>query len=270
MMSTSPDNLQKSLQNFGLSIDESKVYIHLIKFDLLTPLKISRDLKIARTKVYRLLESLSNKGFVSQRLDGYGAKYSAESFEKLKLIVTQKEAELSSLKTTLNPLLNQLEQISAKAQSSSRIVHYKGIEGLKQVTWNSTKAKSLLRIYEIEDMDAFLDHDFSEKARIEFVKQGVNVKQLTNHKKLDEMTQITEHIKMWDVKYIDPKIFEIKFEVLVYNNVYCMYSFLDEQIFCVEIYNESLANMQKQIFDFMWQKAKPMKKLNQNGRVELA
>lgn len=168
--------------------------------------------------------------------------------------------------------MENLAKIWATGQGKSKVLYYTGIEGLEQITWNSTRAKDTLRIYEIgQDMTAFLDPTFSEKIRQELLENQVFTKQLTNKKNILPYTKIGELVKnFWEVRHIDSRELEMQFEGLIYNNVFCLYNFREKDQFCVEIYNEKLAQMQKQLFDFIWAKAKKLTILNDFGEAKLA
>jgi hypothetical protein len=71
------------------------------------------------------------------------------------------------------------------------------------------------------------------------------------------------------VRYIPPEVLQMSFEIVIYNDVLLMYNY-EKEIFCVEIENEQLANMQRTIFDFMWPQAQKMKVLDEHGAAELA
>jgi len=259
-MSDQTDRLSKHLEPFGLSGEEASIYLLLLQQGSKSALEISRKLHIGRTKVYRLLEELTKDGLVTIKVDEIGKKFEAKSYKQLEMLLKDKEYEVEKLKKSKGKIFDELASIRGKVDKSSKVLYYTGKEGLKQVTWNSTKAKAKLYIFEILDMSAFLDYGFCEKVRLEFVKNRVKVNELTNQKSMPGWTNIEEFVKKyWRCRYIDPKELEMKFEMLLYNDVYAMYSFQNKDIFCVEIYNENLAKMQKQIFEYMWRKAKRMK-----------
>ncbi len=269
-MSGMPDNLINNLKVFGLSTEEAELYILLIKKGALTALNISRDLKIARTKVYRLLEKLKEKGFVVEEIQSYGSKFKAESYERFNAIIKDKEEELKHIKNHSAELFNTLASLQSVDNQNSKILYYKGVEGLKQVTWNSLKAKNILRIFEIKDMSGFLSFDFAEKVRQELVERKIMTHQLTNLPKIEGYSENTTHVtKFWTPRYINPEFLNIDFEILIYNDVYCMYNYKDDDIFIVEIYNEKLARMQKKIFDFVWSQSLPMQILNNKGEAAI-
>ncbi len=269
MMSSQTDNLTELLKPFGLSTEEIEVYIFLLKQGTKSALEISKALNIGRTKVYRIVEDLIERRFVNRSIDEYGAKFEANEPKSLESVLREKEAELEELKTKSPLIFEKLESLIPQTLGKTKILYYRGVEGLKQVTWNSLKTKDTFRIFEIRDMSAFLDFGFAEKVRMEFAKRNIKVKELSNQKEIPAFTNVPEHIKVWDIRYIDPKELSMDIEIIMYNDVYAMYSYEKDEIFCIEIYNQKFTNMQKQIFDFMWLHAKKMKILNDRGEAKL-
>lgn len=269
-MSTQADNLIIKLKVFGFTEDEALVYIELIKSKNNTALKLSNVLPISRTKIYRILSSLIKKGFVSEEIKDYGTKYRAESYEKLNLLIEESESKLEDLKSSTSLLFNELAKLQLMSNEESKILHYRGVEGLKQVTWNSTKVEGDFRIYEVNQLHYVVDNEFAEKCRREYGKnQNNQFYQLTNYTKIEGFTDVNKHIAQWQVRHIPKKDLEINFEIQIYNNIYCMFEYTNEDIFIVEVYNNKLAKMQKQLFDFVWKKAVPMKKLDTRGSASI-
>ncbi|GAB4283888.1 MAG: hypothetical protein Kow0081_0720 [Candidatus Dojkabacteria bacterium] len=266
-MSDQADNLEKQLKQFGLSGEAVKLYLTLVKASPLTALELSRRLRIARTKVYRLLEKLISLGLVAEEIKGYGKKFVSTSPRRLLEIVHEKERETLLLKATAPTIVNQLHQLQNISNSNSKILHYQGIEGLKQVTWNTTKVEGVFRIYEYgPSMNNFLEKEFAEKIRREYSRnQSAEFKQLTNHEHITSFTEVKEFVSQWRPRYIDRKILDIQIEIAIYNDVFVTYEYSSEDVFIVEIYNKQLAEVQKQIFDSIWKIAKPMKKLDEKG-----
>ena len=270
-MSEQTDNLLSRLQLLGLSEEEARIYLLLVGKGSLSALQVSREIHLARTKVYRILDNLIAKKLVTVQLGDWGKKFSANSYRELELLVKEKEYEAQKLKAELPLLFQQMGELWGSGQARSKVKYYSNTDGLEQVTWNSLNAKEPLRIYEVEqDMSVFLDPGFSEKIREELVFNKITTLQLTNKKHIEPYTKIAELVKkFWEVCYLAPKELEIKFEVLIYNDVVAMYNFKGEDKFCVEIYNENLAQMQKQLFDFVWEKARKMKIIGEHGEAKV-
>ncbi|MBI3577255.1 hypothetical protein HY086_04420 [Candidatus Gottesmanbacteria bacterium] len=140
-----------------------------------------------------------------------------------------------------------------KKPTDQSVITYTGPEGLKQVTLNSLDADhDGLRLFEIKSMEEFVPQQEAEKIRQEFVNRKIYTKELSNVSYLEPWTDVEELVKTyWRFRYIDPKKFEIKTEILIYNDVVAMYDYR-EGIFCVEIHNKKLADMQKGLFDYLW------------------
>lgn len=136
--------------------------------------------------------------------------------------------------------------------ANQKIINYQGQDGLKQITLNSLETKDGIRIYELKTMNEFAEKSFAEEVRQEFVKREIKIRQLTNQVYLEPWTGVEEMVeKYWEARYIDPKKFEIKTEILIYNDIVAMYDLKGENL-CIEIHNQELAAMQKQIFDYFW------------------
>jgi hypothetical protein len=220
--------------------------------------------------VYRILDKLNTLGLTTEKIDYSGNKFVANSPKELELLVIKKENELQTLKDSMPIILEQLSSIVDINKNDSKILYYKGIEGLKQITWNSLKAEKELLTMEIRDMDAFLDYGFCEKVRKEIVKRKLCIRTLGNQDVIKSWTKVEELVRnFWEIRYVAPEDLEIKFEVLLYNDVYCMYSYENDNIFCVEIYNEKLVKMQKQIFEFIWKHSREMEVLDGRGSARV-
>lgn len=269
-MSDQSDNNIKLLTPFGLSEQEAKIYLLLVRKGVLSALTISREIHMARTKVYRILDKLLAKNLVTVRLDDMGKKFEVGSYKELEFLVAEKETEAAKLKNDLPMVFNQLAVLAGHGSGESKVLYYTGIEGLKQITWNSLRTKEVLRIFERSSMNEFMDKNYAEKMRERFVENDVHTHQLTNLKHMEAYTKNAEHVKRTEVRHLDPAEMEVVFEMLVYNDVVAIYNFTDEDKFGVEIYNDKLAKMQKQLFDYIWKKAKKMRIVNDRGEAVLA
>lgn len=258
------------LKQFGLGEDEARVYLYILQNGFQTALNISRSLHIGRTKVYRILDDLKDLGLVNHKLTSRGLEFGSLSYRQLEFLLIEREKELQTLKQKTPILFEQLEKLVPLGNDPSQVLYYSGCEGLEQVTYNSTKAQEVLRIYEVdESMDAFVDHKTSETMRRLFVQNNIHIRQLTNKKHIKGHTDVKEIIKLWEVRHLPEKQLKISFEVMIYNDVYVIYSFHNKDIFCVEIYNQQLAQMQKELFDFVWVHSKKMVKVGERGEARV-
>ena len=201
-MSNQTDNLVSLLIPYGLTGDEARIYLDLWAHGVDSALKISRRVHTARTKVYRILDKLEKLGMVTMKLSSRGQRFEASHPKQLSFLIEEKEQEAKLLKKTLPTLKEQLKQLSHQDTRESKVLYYEGLEGLKQVTYNSLKAKGELLTMEISDMNAFFDHDFAENMRLKFIERKISTRTLTNLTKIKPWTEAAGEMvkKYWQIR----------------------------------------------------------------------
>ncbi len=97
--------LQERLQDFGLTKNESKLYIFLSKSGPRKAIEISRGEKIPRTETYHLLSNLETKGIVEQSVEK-PTRFSAVTIEKaIESIIHNQEKKIGELKILKNDMV---------------------------------------------------------------------------------------------------------------------------------------------------------------------
>lgn len=75
------DRIKNELSKFGLTQNQSKVFLYLEKYGSSTATQVSKALKVPRTETYHLLTNLQNKGIVSATFQ-HPIKFSALPLDK--------------------------------------------------------------------------------------------------------------------------------------------------------------------------------------------
>jgi hypothetical protein len=158
---------------------------------------------------------------------------------------------------------------SSNNYSESEIKYYQGPDGLLQISLHSLETDELL-IYESSyaSLNKMFSPEKAEEIRQEFLKRGVKIREITNKAYQEEYTAIKEfNDKCMSFRYIDAHKLDIAMDFLVYNDIVAYYS-LSEPIFGIEIKNQRLADMQRQIFNFVWNSGeRPI--IGPNGRTSI-
>ena len=90
--------LQEKLQDFGVTKNESKIYVFLSKHGTKKAIEISREEKIPRTVTYHLLTTLEAKGIITPTFDR-PKRFSAVTIEKaIESILHNKQKKIEDLK----------------------------------------------------------------------------------------------------------------------------------------------------------------------------
>ncbi|HTE21670.1 MAG TPA: helix-turn-helix domain-containing protein [Candidatus Limnocylindria bacterium] len=245
------------LEHLGLSAERTQVYLFLLQHGPSTVLAISRGIKSGRTKLYPLLEELAEKQLLTIHERHYGTSYEAQPPASLEFLVTEYERKSENLRSNLPAALHFLQDMQQQAPTTSRIAEYRGVDGLKQMNFNLTRADKEFRVFELAGMDKHLGKHFAGKQREAFRTRDLSTYDLTNNPK--RLAEPGVDLPRSQARYIDPQTFSIQFETYIYNNCTALLSYDRDDIFGVEIYNDKLAAQQKQIFDLLWSQAKPLK-----------
>lgn len=126
-MDTSP------LEKIGLTKGEIKVYIALMQIGTTTAGPIAKEAKVARSKLYDILDRLAKKGIVSHIIKNNTKYFSATQPSRLIDFLNNKEEEIQKQKKEINKIIPQLEQEYDLQHIQQDAEVFEGLEGLKNV-----------------------------------------------------------------------------------------------------------------------------------------
>jgi sugar-specific transcriptional regulator TrmB len=261
LKSAETDNLRRYLEHLGLTNDQSELYIYLHILGPSTVLTLSKALSTGRTRLYPILESLHARGLIHINERHYGTTYEALPGQSLEYLVHDEEVRAQQLRQQLNDAQHAISSLSGAVTKGSRVVEYKGVDGLKQINFNLTKAHKECRVFEGAHLDEYstMPKSFVDRIRRSFVENNIVNLDLTNSKdwKWANNPYDPEH-KLQRACYIDKDVFEISVETYIYNDCIAYLQYEEDEIFGVEIYNQALASQQKMLFDLVWSQGKEL------------
>src|SRR3989344_4820509 len=129
-------DIEASLKKLGLSGNESKVYLELLKRGSISANELAKKLGFDRTLTYQVLNNLAEKGLVN-----YIVKENKKYFEPSKpenLLNPIKEKE--SLALSIIPQLKSIEKIQEQEQE---VKVYEGKNGLRVLLEDVLKSKNV-------------------------------------------------------------------------------------------------------------------------------
>lgn len=253
---TQQNKVVRYLKQLGLGHEQALVYLFLLQNGPSTVLTISRGLKTGRTKLYPLLEELAEKQLITIHERHYGTSYEAQKPEVIEFLVAERERKVEGLRSSMPAALNILQNIEKESPAHTKIIEYRGVDGLKQMNFNLTKAKNEFRVIELAGLDKHLGKHFADKMRERCLGRNLKSFDLTNNPNRTKESGVDSPNAK--ARFIDPKIFTIEFETYIYDNVVGLLNYENDDIFGIEIYSDKLARQQKQMFDLLWSQAKPL------------
>src|SRR3989344_1450434 len=118
--------IEDTLKNLGLSEDEIKTYVELLKLGLSLASKIAEKTKINRSFTYQILDNLIKKGFVSYVIRENRRYY--KSIEPQKILDLFKERE-----EKLKLIIPKLEMYVGNQEKKTIVEVLEGAEGIKTI-----------------------------------------------------------------------------------------------------------------------------------------
>lgn len=224
-----------ALENFGLSSNESKVYIASLELGLSKVSEISKKAKILRETTYGVINSLLDKGLMSYVLKS-GIKY-FEAVGSTKLIYILKEKE-----RMINNISQDLNLLSKMTITKPSVELLEGKEGLKTIQELLLSSKKFLVIASNKHLKKILKSYFPNfvKRRI---KLKIKVKLLSDEKPMGE--ELLQYKPL-------PKNFNIKTATYLFDDKIAIISLNQQEPVGIIIKNKDIFNTQKNMFDLLW------------------
>ena len=176
------------LEKIGLTKNQSKIYVSLLKLGEATAQQIMNESGLHRSRVYDGLEKLISQGFVSSIVRDFKQYFQAISPEKLMEFIEEK-------KEALKKLIPELKSLEGMKKEEINASIYQGKEGLKTIHYEMIKeekdifvlgAKGLI----FKDMPYFIDNfekqRFKKKIKMYCLWDNENSSKLTQKNNLIE------------------------------------------------------------------------------------
>lgn len=259
-------NIEETIQAYfaklGFTPEIAAIYWALYSCGPQSISQLSRTSKIERTRIYRLIEELESSNLVETELHYKRRIFRAAPIGNLQIVISKKEHELSYLKTKLDTLNRQLAEPNDSSPTSP-VRFYRGIDGAKQMFWNQTKTHS--------EMLSILREPLQNKTDLSFFLRWVRAmnEREVAHRSIVSSNFLTrletwrkhpnlEKITHWQARCLSEDVFHIAHETHIYDDITAYYNWDPDKMFGVEIRNTDIASTQRQVFEMLWQQAKPL------------
>lgn len=247
--------MEEFLQSIGLTKLESKVYLSLLNEGELKVSKLLTVAKLNSGRIYDILASLQQKGFVSIIIKD-GIKYISPSPpDILRTFMNEKEQELRHQKDEVEKLLPSLTKkyfSSAKESSIEIFTGKRGLEASYKILFSeSDKNKELF----ITGSAAQLNYSnwitpfFNSIIYPQRKKLKLKIKKILDNSLKNEkgLKKDISQIRFLDFSSITS--FEVLGDIVVLQ-------IISEEIICIVIRNKLIAEDFRKQFEVLWKKAK--------------
>ncbi|MFH1292475.1 MAG: helix-turn-helix domain-containing protein [bacterium] len=238
-------NLNKLLQNQGLSNKQASVYLACLELGSSSVQKISQKSGLARSTVYEILAVLKRKSLVSSFKKKTVKYFTAQDPEQvMRLAQTNVDA--------LKEAMPQFNAIFGNSQNRPTTRFYQGNQGMRMILEEIlNEAKELMSFASVDDLFEELG-DYFYKFVEKRIKKKIPVKVLL----CVDSPKARERQKLAPMQLRQIKILSGDHQhhglIYIWGNKIAMFSFVNDQV-AVVIESKELAQVQKAMFNYLWE-----------------
>lgn len=233
------------LQEMGLSITESKVYLALLGHGPALAGEITKKSQINRTNVYDALERLIEKGLVTYVLSANRKIFEPVNPEQLREILKEKQEKLNKILPELKLKYNE-----TKSEEEARI--FKGKKGIKSIFEDILKEKRDLFVYGAESKFADIFPAYQKYWNKNRASLGIHVKIIYTEKVKKRKKE--EGLRLLVMKFL-PAYYEFPSTNLIYGNNVVIIAWTDVP-FGFMIKSKEIVKSNMNFFEILWKIAK--------------
>src|SRR3989339_12816 len=268
-------NIYKVLSSFGLSDNETKVYLEAIKHKEISPFKLARLTGIPRTTVYDVMMSLALKKLItiktSQGLEKQQTWIIAKNPSILRETIFERKHDLTRLEVDIVDILSDLKGEYLAHENNAYMRFLPGIEGIKQAYSILKQLPPEVQIYYFDHMmpmdtlgKTYINQEVSQSLKGREHKKRVKtimpLNDWTRHVLTYQYVRNKSYIDYHEYRYIENAVFNLAYDMYVFSDKVVMICAKDDEVWASVITSKLVSASFKSIFLTLWQIAAPVTK----------
>jgi len=249
-------DIEKPLEEIGLTKNEVKVYLALMEIGLTTTSAIIKKIGINTSKVYESLDRLLKKGLVSYTIIRNKKHWQAEEPDRIKEFLNDEKKKIEQKERKLNLIIPKLQ---SKRKHEEEITEYSIFEGIKGVKTAREKIFNVLKrggtLYLI--LSSYPKEEKLESYWLDFQKRrarkGIKCKYIFS-KEFKELGKKREKILLTEARYVKSEILSPTWIEIYGDNVGIGVLGYKPSVFLIK--NKDIAKSFLNYFEKLWGLAK--------------
>jgi HTH-type transcriptional regulator, sugar sensing transcriptional regulator len=238
--------IQSVLHELGLKKSKGVVYLAALQTGSGTVMDIAKKAGLPRTTTNEIIQQLADLGLVSYSVQGRARVYTAESPDKLKLLLKERERRVQTI-------LPELRSMANTAGLRPRVRMYDGIEGVKAVFEDTLTVndKWLSGILSMEDLYKTPGKTFMDDYVQRRIGSGISLRVIRSQVKEVEETWPSSANEARELRYA-PEGLVFPMTLYLYDGKVGIIGTQKEH-FGMIIESRDLYQTQKNLFETLWQ-----------------
>ncbi|MEK6927804.1 MAG: helix-turn-helix domain-containing protein [Nanoarchaeota archaeon] len=243
------------LREIGLTDYESKVYLALLEIGKSTSGEILKRAELRTGKIYEILESLKNKGFVSEILENNIKKFSPTDPNRIDIYLKKKKEIISNYESSLKNFLPSIMEKINKNKNSIKIEIFTGDEGYKTASDKEiNRYKKGAKLYVLgvlpeEKYSKIVHSHYMENVQPRRLLKGVEVKKIFAEEARGETKYIEKGTQVKYISYNSPLTINIIEDLTILE-------ICSVEIIMISIESKEIAKSFIDQFNLLWKVAK--------------
>lgn len=242
----------KILEYLGLTGNEIKVYLALLRLGSVPAGVLIKESKMHRAAVYDLIEMLIEKGLVSFVIKANRKYFEAQEPGRLLELVEAKKMELDEREGELKVFISELKNVRKISKEEQEGSVYKGKKGLKSIFEDILNERKPWFVFGAtgrfkEIFNAYFIHFHAKRAKLKISLKIIFSEDLKSQSREKEL-------KFSDIKYI-PKNYLTPSTTFIYGDKVAIINWSDEPMAFL-MRSKSVANSYRTFFELLWGIAK--------------
>lgn len=217
------DILISQLNYLGITQEESQVYINALETNASTVLEYAQNTGIPRTTVYLLVDSLLEKGLLSEVVEGKRKKYIPASPQELVALAKKKESEYHETAKVLEKEVSTLNALYNRSQGKPIIQFKEGIKAVEEVFDDSLESKEICMHF-MSEVGREILGDIGERYYEHYMKKMVPTKQIIRKNSKNILYQKEESTSRNKIHLLE-ETFATETDYLIYNDTVVFFTY---------------------------------------------
>lgn len=243
---------EKELQNLGLSEKEARVYLAALELGPDTAQNIAAKAGINRPTAYLQIESLKDKGLMSEVQKGKKTYFTAEPPERLLslLDITEKQTEVK--RAELERTLPMLREMSAGAGDRPKVRFFEGPEGQKAMqedflSVKDKKIESFINLDKLFETFPQIEDEYTKRRIAKGIKSSV-----IYTRRAGPLESATDSRKLRTAKFVSSERLPISADIGIYDDKISLANYSRSRPIGVIIEDKEISNTIRALFYMIW------------------
>lgn len=243
--------MEESLKSLGLSEKEIKIYLACLKLGSSKASEIASYAKIERQASYYILKLLMKKGFISETIKS-GVQYYEVANPKTLLEKIEEEKELK--KNAINNIIEEQKKLKNIAIPKAKVSWYEGVEGFKTIIREMLGVEDKeIYSYNSEKVIKFVPL-FLESYALKRKERKIKTKIISESTPFLKEEKRKEKEKLREIRFRDEIMGGKDYGLAIAKDKVIFVRVTEKEQIGIKIEDESFAELQKNIFNLLWNK----------------